>query len=112
LGCSQPELAEFYAKVSVIEGIVTSEVNGVQIVFDAPKVGEILGIPAVGVFMDRVPEPKEVLVRVPKILSRKDGDPYPNRKLSGARHRVPNNFSSDFWLTNNPIITNLLFFAK
>ena len=35
MGCSTPKLAEFYARVSVTEGIVTSEVNGVKIVFDA-----------------------------------------------------------------------------
>ena len=46
MGCSTPKLAEFYARVSVTEGIVTSEVNGVKIVFDAQKLGEILGIPA------------------------------------------------------------------
>jgi len=28
LGCSVPELVEFYARCSVTEGIVTSEVNG------------------------------------------------------------------------------------
>jgi len=37
------------------------------------------------VFMDQVPEPKEVSVRVPKISGRKDGDPFPNRKLSGTQ---------------------------
>ena len=45
LGCSTLELAEFYARVLVTEGTVTSEVNGVQTVFDAQKLGEILGIP-------------------------------------------------------------------
>jgi len=48
LGCSAPELAEFYARVSVTEGTVTSKVNGVEIVFDAQKLREILGIPAIG----------------------------------------------------------------
>ena len=48
MGCSQPELAEFYARVVVTEGIVTSEVNGVTISFDAKRLGEILGIPSVG----------------------------------------------------------------
>jgi len=48
LGCSQPKLVELYARVSVTEGTVTSEVNGVQIVFDAPKLGEILGTPVAG----------------------------------------------------------------
>jgi len=62
--------------------------------------------------MDRVPKLKEVSVRVPKILGQKDGDPYPNRKLSSTRYRVSNNFSSGFLLPNNPIITNFLFFAK
>ena len=46
LGCSAPKLAEFYARVSVAEGAVASEVTGVNIVFDAQKLGEILGIPA------------------------------------------------------------------
>ena len=45
---SAPELAEFYARVSVTEGIVTSEVNGAKIVFDAQKLGKILGILDVG----------------------------------------------------------------
>jgi len=46
--CSQPELAEFYAKVVVTEGTVISEVNGVKISFDARRLSEILGIPSVG----------------------------------------------------------------
>jgi len=48
MGCSQPDLAEFYGRVSVTEGTVTSEVNGVQIEFDTPKLGELLGILAAG----------------------------------------------------------------
>ena len=48
LGCFAPDLAEFYARISVTEGTVTSEVNGVKIVVDAQKFGEILGIPAEG----------------------------------------------------------------
>jgi len=39
LGCSQPKLAEFYARVTVTKGTVISEVNRVQIVFDALKLG-------------------------------------------------------------------------
>jgi len=31
LGCSVPELAEFYANCSVIKGVVTSEVGGKKI---------------------------------------------------------------------------------
>jgi len=48
LGCSQPDLAEFYARVTVIEGTVTSVVNVVQIEFDAQTLGEIVGLPAAG----------------------------------------------------------------
>jgi len=48
LESSQPDLAEFYARVSVTEGTVTSMVNGVQIEFDAQTLGDILGVPVVG----------------------------------------------------------------
>ena len=48
MGCSQPELAAFYARVVVTEGTVTSEMNGVAISFDAKRLDEILGIPSVG----------------------------------------------------------------
>jgi len=46
LGCSVPELAEFYANCSVTKGVVTSVVGGKKVRFDAPKLGEILGVPA------------------------------------------------------------------
>jgi len=62
--------------------------------------------------MGRVPEPKEVSVRVPKISGRTDGEPYPNRKLSGTQFRVPNNFGSGFWLPNYPIFVHLAFLAN
>jgi len=61
------------------------------------------------VFMDRVSEPNEISVRVPEISVWEEGDPYPNRKLSDTQYRVPDNFGSDYWVTNNPITTNLLF---
>ena len=46
LGCSQPDLAEFYANVSVTEDTVTSTVNGVLMEFDAHTLGDILRVPA------------------------------------------------------------------
>ena len=46
LGCSVTALVEFYAHCSVTQGVVTSTVGGTQIDFDAPKLGEILGVPA------------------------------------------------------------------
>ena len=48
LGCSQPDVAEFYANVSVSEGVLTSTVNGVLIEVDAKALGVILGVPATG----------------------------------------------------------------
>ena len=47
-GCSVAELAEFYANCSVTKGVVTSAVGGKKIGFDAPNLGEILGVPATG----------------------------------------------------------------
>jgi len=47
LGCSVSDLAEFYATCSSTQGVVTSEVNRKRIRFDAKKLGEILGVPAI-----------------------------------------------------------------
>ena len=47
-GCSVDALAEFYAHCSVTQGVVTSMVGGKAIEFDAPKLGEILGVPSTG----------------------------------------------------------------
>ena len=52
-------LAEFYASYSVTQGVVTSEVNRKRIRFDAKKLGEILGVPAI-VFDIYVREDKSV----------------------------------------------------
>ena len=35
LGCSVPNLVEFYARCSVTDGTLSSEVNGIKIAFDA-----------------------------------------------------------------------------
>jgi len=48
MGCSQLDLAEFYTRVVVTEGTVISVVNGVEVVFDAQMLGEILGVPMAG----------------------------------------------------------------
>jgi len=41
MGCSKPDLAEFYANVSVTKDRVTSTVNGVHIEFDTQTLGDI-----------------------------------------------------------------------
>jgi len=60
LGCSVAELAEFYVNCSVTKGVVTSEVGGKKIRFDAPNLREILGVLATG-FDVYVREDKTVL---------------------------------------------------
>ena len=46
MGCSQPDLAEFYANIIASDGLLTSTVNGVLIEVDARALGVILGVPA------------------------------------------------------------------
>ena len=48
MGCFILELAEFYARRSVTEETITSDVNGVKVEFDAQKLGDILGVPTAG----------------------------------------------------------------
>ena len=49
LRCSQPNVAEFYANVSLSEGVLSSTVNGVLIEVDAQALGVILGVPTTGI---------------------------------------------------------------
>jgi len=60
LGCSVPDLAEFYANCSITQSVVKSEVNGKKMRFEARKLGEILGILATG-FDIYVREDKTIL---------------------------------------------------
>jgi len=46
LGCSGPELVEFYANCAVTEGVVTSTIGDKEVQFDARSLGEILGVPS------------------------------------------------------------------
>jgi len=46
--CSQPDVAEFYANVTVFDGLMRSTVNGMLIEVDAKALGVILGVPATG----------------------------------------------------------------
>ena len=60
LGCSVPNLAEFYANCKVTDGVVTSEVNGKKVRFETKKLGAIVGVPTIG-FEVYVREDKSVL---------------------------------------------------
>ena len=60
LGCSVSDLAAFYANCIVTQGVVTSEISGKKLRFDAKKLGDILGVPATGFDM-YVREDKSVL---------------------------------------------------
>jgi len=48
LGCSQPDVAEFYANISLSKGVLTSTVNGMLIEVDSRALGVILGVQAIG----------------------------------------------------------------
>ena len=58
--CFVSDLAKFYANCSVTQGVVTSEVNGKRMCFDAKKLGEILAVLATG-FDIYIREDKSVL---------------------------------------------------
>ena len=60
MACSVPDLVEFYANCAVTQGVVTSEVNGKKLHFDAKKLGEIMGVPTAG-FAVYVQEDKAML---------------------------------------------------
>ena len=46
----EQEVVDFYTNLIILEGdVVSSSVKGVEIVFDATKLGEILHIPSVGI---------------------------------------------------------------
>ena len=87
MGCSQPDLAEFYANVSVTEGRVTSKVNGVQIEFDVQTLGEILGVPAVGFDLyireDKSLLGKAKLLELTQRLSQQPGLKHPQTVKKG-----------------------------
>jgi len=46
MGCSQPDVTEFYVNVALSGGVLSSTVNGVLIEVDAQALGVILGVPA------------------------------------------------------------------
>jgi len=48
LGCSVPDLGEFYTNCVVTQGVVTSEISGKKLRFEAKTLGEILGVLATG----------------------------------------------------------------
>jgi len=70
-------LAEFYANCNVTNGVVTSEVNGKKLRFDAKKLAKILGVPAVG-FDVYVREDKSVLgtTRLLKLAQKLSQQPW------------------------------------
>ena len=92
LGCSVPGLAEFYANCEVTNGGATSEVNGKKLRFDAKKLGEILGVLAVGFDM-YVYEEKSVLgiarlLELAQKLSKKTGLKTPQSVKKGDMSSV------------------------
>jgi hypothetical protein len=62
LGCSQPDIVEFYANVTLADGVLCSTVNGVVIEVDAQALGVILGVPNTG-FDSYIRENKALISR-------------------------------------------------
>ena len=77
MGCSQPDVAKFYANVSVSEGMLTSTVNEVLIEVDARALGVILGVRATGcdlyVLKDKSLLGKARLLKLAQQLSQQPG---------------------------------------
>jgi len=48
MGCSQPDVLEFYTNVSLSGDVLSSTVNGVLIEVDARALRVILGVPTTG----------------------------------------------------------------
>jgi len=87
LGCSQPDLVEFYANVSVSEGRMTSTVNGVLVEVDASALGDILGVPAKGfdiyIREDKSLLGKAKLLELAQRLSQQPGLKHPQAVKKG-----------------------------
>ena len=77
LGCSQPDVAEFYANVTLHGDVISSTVNGVLIEVNAQAFGVILGVPATGfdlyVREDKSLLSRERLVELSRHLSQQPG---------------------------------------
>ena len=75
--CSQPDVAEFYANVSLHGDVITSTVNGVLIEVNAQALGVILGVASTGfdlyVREDKSLLSRERLVELSKHLSQQPG---------------------------------------
>jgi len=87
MGCSQPDLAEFYANVTILDGLLTSTVNGVLLEVDTRALGVILGVPATG-FDLYVREHKSLLGKVKLLelaqhLSQQPGLKHPQAVKKG-----------------------------
>ena len=78
LGCSVPDLVEFYAHCSITDGVMTSEVNEMKVRFDGKELGEILGVPAMS-FDLYVREDKSVLgyARLLELAQKLSSQPRP-----------------------------------
>jgi len=105
LGFSQPDVAEFYANVSVSEGVLSSTVNGVLIEVDARALGVILGVPATGfdlyVWEDKFLLGKAKLLELAQRLSQQPGLKSPQAVKNGDMQSL---HQLIFWFIINNII--------
>ena len=85
--CSPPDVAEFYANVSLHGEVITSMVNGVLIEVNAQALGVILGVPSTGfdlyVKEDKSLLSRERLVELSRHLSQQPGLSHPQSVKKG-----------------------------
>ena len=74
MGCSQLDIAEFYANVALSGDVLCSTVNGVELQVNAQALGVILGVPATGfdlyVWEDKSLLSRDRLLELSRHLSR------------------------------------------
>ena len=85
--CSPPDIAEFYANVSLHGDVITSTVNGVLIEVNAQALGVILGVPSTGFDLyikeDKSLLSRERLVELSRHLSQQPGLSNPQSVKKG-----------------------------
>jgi len=104
-GCSQPDVAEFYANVTISESLPTSIVNGVLIEVDVRALGVILGAQATGfdlyVREGKCLLGKAKLLELAQHLSQQPGLKQPQAMKKGA---MQPHHQLIFWFTIKNVI--------
>jgi len=104
-GCYVPKLIDFYANCVVINGVVTSIVNGHKLRFDASDLSELLRVPSEG-FDVYVREDKSVLgdERLLELTQRLVQKPYLNKARSVRKRETTPLHQLLFWFVIKDVV--------